>query len=183
MKKLRCCLLLLPLLFTACSDDGDGGDGGLHNAIVGTWTAYKAEAEGVEVAVPSNSSVLTFFANGTYKEGQPDGTATGSWTLSGGGRKLLVNDRGAGKMTFDVKKLTDDELILGTKYSLEGLKFYLTAYYTKSSHRMISPAASVLPQQLLGTLGSAAGTRCKEAAAANAQTGNQTDKSKSKNHE
>jgi len=97
MKKLLHLLLVLPFIFTSCSDDDDDFDYAA-NPIVGTWEFTKVEAKEVNVGTPE---LLTAITNDIKKD---DENASYTMTYTKDGKVTQVMGKEASvEGTYTVK--------------------------------------------------------------------------------
>lgn len=135
-QKLKCLFLvfsLISLSFISCKKDNEEAP---SKMLVGKWTIEKIEYRDVIDGVPDT---YTEQEPGSYLEFKADGTLvaitddefTGTWNADDK-KVTLVEELNPddGPITFDIKKLTANELQLYTK-EVDGNDYYETTIFLK----------------------------------------------------
>ncbi len=121
--------LVLMVIITSCG--GNEAEVGTDSLISGTdnktWTAdeeINASGEEEELTEPEEAATMQFYADGRFALGGGGTLQTGTWAFDQAAKRLTLNfENQEMAETFDVTKLTEDEMILkgndGTEMRLQ----------------------------------------------------------------
>lgn len=108
--------MMLAIVLVSCGGDKAGTENMLSGASSKTWKAKKemnAEGDKDKLTDAEKEQDLQIFADGRFAMGGASTLQTGTWTYDQASKKLSLQFEGQDvQETFDVLKLSDDELRL-----------------------------------------------------------------------